>query len=73
MREDVFLFYKDLTRKTTFFEGCSVQVQLFWTGTRYGLEILHQCGKRVKTNKQNVLVLIPRFAEVSGLTALLKR
>ena len=24
-------------------------------GTRYGLEILHQCGKRVKTRIQNVL------------------
>ena len=27
----------------------------FWTGTRYGLENLHQCGKRVKTKSQKVL------------------
>ena len=32
-----------------------VQVQQFETGTRYGLKILHQCGKRVKTKSQKVL------------------
>ena len=32
-----------------------VQVQLFGTGTRYKLETLHQCGKRVKTKIQIVL------------------
>ena len=31
-----------------------VQVQYFGTGTRYGLEILHQYGKRVKTKSQTV-------------------
>ena len=45
-------FYKDLTRKTTFFE---VQVQEFGTGTRYKLEILRQCGTRVRTKSQKVL------------------
>ena len=29
-----------------------VQVQYFGTGTRYGLEVLHLCGKRVKTESQ---------------------
>ena len=31
------------------------QVQLFWTSTSYGLEILHQCGKRVKTKSHKDL------------------
>ena len=32
-----------------------VQVQYFETATRDGLEILHQCGKKVKTKCQTVL------------------
>ena len=32
-----------------------IQVQQFRTTTRYGLEILHQCRKRVKTKSQKVL------------------
>ena len=32
-----------------------VQVQQLGTGTRYGLEISGQCGKRVKTKSQKVL------------------
>ena len=32
-----------------------VEVQKFGTGTRYSLEILHQCGKRVNTKSQKVL------------------
>ena len=32
-----------------------VEVQSFGTGTRYGLEILHQCGKRIKTKIQKAL------------------
>ena len=32
-----------------------VQVQWFRTGTRYKLEVLHQCKKRVKTKIQKVL------------------
>ena len=46
MREVVktWIFFKDLTRKTTFFWGVVLNlVQLFETGTRYGLEILQQC------------------------------
>ena len=31
-----------------------VQGQLFETGTRYGLKVLRQCGKRVKTKSQKV-------------------
>ena len=35
-----------------------VQIQYFWTGTRYGFEILYQCGKKVKTkNYQRVLAV----------------
>ena len=30
------------------------QVQQFGIGTRYGLEILHQSGKRIKTKSQEV-------------------
>ena len=32
-----------------------VQIQLFATGTRYKLEILHQSVKRVKNKNQKVL------------------
>ena len=32
-----------------------LQVQKFETGTRYDLDILHQCGKRVETKYQKVL------------------
>ena len=32
-----------------------IEVQEFGTGTRYGLEILHQFGKSVKTKSQKVL------------------
>ena len=32
-----------------------VRVQKFRTGTRYGLEILHQCDKKIKTKRQEVL------------------
>ena len=32
-----------------------VQVEQFGTGTRYELEILHECGKKVKTKSQKVL------------------
>ena len=35
-----------------------VQVQRFPTDTKYGLEILHQCGKRVKIKSG--------FEEVTG-------
>ena len=31
------------------------------TGTRYGFEILHKCGKRVETKSQNVLGLALTF------------
>ena len=29
-----------------------MQVQKSWTGTRHGIEILHQCSKGVKTKSQ---------------------
>ena len=37
-----------------FWRAVLVQVQWFGTGTRYKLEIWHQCGKRVKTKSQKV-------------------
>ena len=43
-----------------------VHVQSFGTGTRYGLEILHQGGKKVKTKVRKFLGLIPTFVEVTG-------
>ena len=32
-----------------------VQAQELGTGTKYKLEVLHQCGKKVKTKSQKVL------------------
>ena len=43
-----------------------VQVQLFETGTRYGLEILHQCVKMVKTKRQKVLEANTYFCKLQG-------
>ena len=43
-------------KKNWFFWGVVlVQVQQFGADTRYKLEVLHQCGKRVKTKSQKVL------------------
>ena len=42
-------------KKPLFWGVALVSVQLFRTSTRYDLEILHQCGKRVKTKGQKVL------------------
>ena len=50
-------FYKDLTRKANF-----LRVTL---GTRYGLEILQQYGKRVKTKVRIFWGLIPKFVKVA--------
>ena len=49
-------FYKDLTRKTAFFERWS-WFKFINLGVTLGrkIEILHQCGKRVKTKSQKVL------------------
>ena len=45
-----------LSQKNPSFWGVVwVQVQWFETGTTYGLEILNQCLKRVKTKSQKVL------------------
>ena len=49
-------FYRDLARKTPFsWEVVSAQFQKCGTGTRYKLEILQQCEKKVKTKSQIVL------------------
>ena len=32
-----------------------VQIQWFGTGTKFSFDVLHQCGKRVKTKSQKVL------------------
>ena len=43
-----------------------VQVQQFGIGSRYDLEILHQCDKMVNTKSQKVWGLMFTFVEVSG-------
>ena len=35
-----------------------VQVHYFGTAARYGLEILHKCGKKFETKSQKVFVLL---------------
>ena len=42
------------------------QVQSFRTSTTYGLEILHQCGKRSKLKDRKLLDLIPKFVDATG-------
>ena len=55
-----------MTRKNTFLRGSLGQVRQFGNDTMYGLDILHQCGKRVKTKSQKVLGLICTFLEFIG-------
>ena len=43
-----------------------VQVQQFRTWNRYGLEILHKCGKRVETKSEKFWGVIPTFVEITG-------
>ena len=44
---------QEFDQKNNFFRGVIfVQDQQFGTDTKYGLEILHQCDKRVKTKNQ---------------------
>ena len=44
-----------------------VQVQEFGTGTKYGLERLNQCGKRVKTTRGGERGLDKIDIETTGL------
>ena len=44
-----------LPEKPPFLRGGLASSSIFGTGTRYKLEILHQCGKRVETKSQKVL------------------
>ena len=44
-----------LPEKPFFLEVVLVQVKQFVTGTRYGLEILQKCDKRIETKNQKVL------------------
>ena len=48
----------NLTRETNFWAVLVVQVHYFGTAARYGLEILHKCGKKFETKSQKVLVLL---------------
>ena len=45
------LISQDPEKKNQFFEGALGSSLIIRTETRYGLEILHQCGKRVKVKK----------------------
>ena len=47
-------FVRIWPEKTYFWGVILVQVQLFGAGTSYGLKILHQFGKRIKTGSQKV-------------------
>ena len=42
------LISQDPEKKNQFFEGVLGSSLIIRTETRYGLEILHQCGRRVK-------------------------
>ena len=57
------LISQDPEKKNQFFEGVLGSSLIIRTETRYGLEILHQCGKRVKIKKS--LGLISMFVEVT--------
>ena len=47
--------FKRFDQKNHFFRAVFlVQIQWFGTGARYDLEILHQCGKKVKTKIERV-------------------
>ena len=59
-------YYKDLARRTNFLRGALGSSSIAWDWHRYGLEILHQCGKRVKSKSQKFLRLLSTFAEVTG-------
>ena len=54
-------FYKDLTRKNTFFERWS-----WFKLTFSGFKSLHQCGKSLKLKVRKFWGLIPTFVEVTG-------
>ena len=49
-------FYRDLTRKTNFFKGCSwFKFNKLGLAPRYGFENLSKCCKRIESKSQNVL------------------
>ena len=58
-------FYKDLARRTAFFEWWS-WFRLNNLGLPLKLEILHQCGKRVKTKSQKVSGTNSYVCKVTG-------
>ena len=59
-------FYKDLTKKNTFFEEWSwFKFNNLGLALWYSLQILHQCGKRIETKSQKVLGEVT-FVEVAG-------
>ena len=49
-----FNFIRIWPEKKNFWEVILAQVHLFGTGTRLGIDILQQCGKRIKTKNQKV-------------------
>ena len=50
--------------KPLFCRVALVQVEWFGTGTRYDLENLHQCGKKVKTKSQKVFGAISNVCRI---------
>ena len=57
------LISQDPEKKNQFFEGVLGSSLIIRIETRYGLEILDQCGKRVKVKKS--LGLISMFVQVT--------
>ena len=48
-------FYRDFTRENNFLRSGLRLKLIIWACTRCAIEILHQCGKRVKTKSQSIL------------------
>ena len=55
-----------LPQQPIFLRGALGSSSIIGTGTRYDLEILHKCGKKVETKSQKILGLIPTFIGVTA-------
>ena len=70
----IVISFHDVTNKILLRESYYIVdsvIPLWWlqhfygTGTRYHLNILHQCGKKIKTQSQKILSLIFTFVEIT--------
>ena len=46
--------FQEFDQKKLFLRGALASSSIIWTGTNFGLEILHQCGQRVKNESKKV-------------------